>query len=70
LTDEFVKVIEYEYAVKYLEYMGIEPSTKMITDLLKNTPLSKCTIESGWSNTGWLADVLYIYPKKRNPKTF
>jgi len=70
LNDEFVKVIEYEYAVKYLEYMGIEPSTKMITDLLKNTPLSKCTIESGWSNTGWLADVLYIYPKKRNPKTF
>jgi hypothetical protein len=24
LTEEFVKVIEYEYAVKYLEIMGVE----------------------------------------------
>ena len=64
MDDNFVKVIEYEYAVKYLELMGIEPTTKMIAKLLKNTPLSSCEISSGWSNTGWLADVLYIYPNK------
>ena len=26
LTEDFVKVIEYEYAVKYLEMMGVEAS--------------------------------------------
>ena len=46
--------------------MGVEPSIKMIAELLKHTPLSKCTIDSGWSNK----DILTIYPKKKNPKTF
>ncbi len=35
LDDNFVKVIEYEYAVKYLEIMGVSPSPKMIAMLLK-----------------------------------
>lgn len=30
-SEEFIKVIEYEYAVKYLEIMGIEPTTKMVS---------------------------------------
>ena len=30
LDEAFIKVIEYEYAVRYLELMGIESSTKMI----------------------------------------
>ena len=47
-----MKVIEFEYAVKYLEHMGIEPTPKMITRLLKNSPLSSCELVSGWSNTG------------------
>lgn len=40
LDDNFVKVIEYEYAVKYLEVMGIYPTPKMIANLLKSHPLS------------------------------
>jgi hypothetical protein len=66
LTDDFVKVIEYEYAVKYLEHMGVEPSIKMIAELLKRTPLSSCTMDSGSTNK----DFLSIFPKKKNPKTF
>ncbi|CAI2360728.1 unnamed protein product [Moneuplotes crassus] len=65
LDDNFVKVIEYEYAVKYLEIMGVSPSPKMIAMLLKNHPLSSCELSSGWSKTGWLADVIYIYPNKK-----
>ena len=34
LDDNFVKAIEYEYAVKYLEIMGIYPTPKMIATLL------------------------------------
>ena len=70
LNEEFIKVIEYEYAVKYLEMMGIEPNPKMITNLLRNQPLSSCELSSGWNNSGSIADVLYIYPNKRKKKTF
>ena len=34
LTENFVKVIEHEYAVRYLEHMGINPTLKMISNLL------------------------------------
>jgi hypothetical protein len=52
LNEEFIKVIEYEYAVRYLEAMGIEPNQKMIQNLLKNQPLSSCELSSGWNNSG------------------
>lgn len=48
--------------------MGIYPTPKMIAQLLKNCPLSSCELSSGWSKTGWLADVLYIHPRKYNKK--
>jgi hypothetical protein len=35
ITEEFVKVIEYEYAVKYLEIMGVEANAGNIQRLLK-----------------------------------
>lgn len=35
LDDNFVKVIQYEYAVRYLEKMGIEANPKNIARLLK-----------------------------------
>jgi hypothetical protein len=35
LDDNFVKVIQYEYAVRYLERMGIEANPKNIARLLK-----------------------------------
>lgn len=70
LDETFIKVIEYEYAVRYLELMGIEPNPKMIQNLLKANPLSSCELTSGWNNSGSLADILYIYPNKRKKKTF
>jgi hypothetical protein len=35
ITEDFVKVIEYEYAVKYLEIMGVEANAGNIQRLLK-----------------------------------
>jgi hypothetical protein len=52
LNEDFIKVIEYEYAVRYLEILGIEPNAKMITNLLKSNPLSSCELSSGWNNSG------------------
>ena len=37
---------------------------------MKTQPLSSCEVVSGWNNSGALADVLYIYPLKKDKKTF
>jgi hypothetical protein len=63
-------VIQYEYAVRYLEIIGIEPNAKNIANLLKTAPLSSCEFSPGWNNSGWLADILYIYPNKAKKQTF
>ena len=52
LTEDYIRVIEYEYAVRYLETMGIEANQKAIANLLKNQPLSSCELNSGWNNSG------------------
>jgi hypothetical protein len=36
LDDNFVKVIQYEYAVRYLEKMGVEANARNIARLLKS----------------------------------
>lgn len=66
LSENFVKVLEKEYAVKYLELMHVAPTAKNIQRLLKDVPLSVCEIKAGWHGSGWLADVIHIYPTKRN----
>ena len=49
LNEDFVKVIEHEYAVRYLEQMGVDPTDKMIARVLKNQSLSTWEISSGWN---------------------
>lgn len=63
-------MIEHEYAVKYLEQMGTAATSQAIQRLLKTQPLSSCEIVSGWNNSGALADIIYIYPCKKDKKTF
>ena len=47
-----MKVIEYEYAVRYLEIIGIEANPGNIQRLLLKQPLSSCELSSGWNNSG------------------
>ena len=56
--------------MRYLEQIGIEPNSKNIANLLKTAPLSSCEFSPGWNNSGWLADVLYIYPNKLKKQSF
>ena len=52
LNEDFIKTVEFEYAVSYLKRMKIEPSDKNIASILKKHPLSGCNIRtSGWDNT-------------------
>jgi len=52
LDENFIKVVEYEYAVRYLERMGVEANAKNIQRLLRDHPLSSCELSSGWNNAG------------------
>lgn len=51
LTEQFLKVIEKEYAVRYLEQIGVEPTRKHIEKLLQEVPLENCVIKGGWWKT-------------------
>jgi hypothetical protein len=46
LTENFLKVIEREYAVRYLEIIGVEPTRKNIEKILSEMPLENCTIKA------------------------
>jgi hypothetical protein len=62
LDEEFMKVIQHEYAVRYLELMGLSATQTNIEKILQKSPLSSCEISCGWNTSGWLADTIYIYP--------
>ena len=47
----FIKLLETQYASKYLETMDIEPSQKNINTVLKFYPLMKCQISSSWNDS-------------------
>ena len=61
LNENFVKVIEHEYAVRYWEYMGVNPTVKMISNVLKNAPLSSCEMTSGWNSPVYSCRLLLYF---------
>lgn len=61
--------MEYEYAVKYLEYLGIEPTKKNITIILAMAPFKECRITPGWESSGDVASTFNIYPPSKVKKT-
>ena len=70
LDESMMKVIQNEYAVRYLEQLGLQPTQTNIEKVLKNAPLSSCEFQAVWNNSGWIADSITIYPSKPNKKTF
>ncbi len=53
IDEAFVQAVEYEYAVKYLEHLGIEPTAKNIQIVLAMAPFKDCKIVSGWESSGY-----------------
>eukprot|EP01017_Pseudomicrothorax_dubius_P049279 TRINITY_DN9142_c0_g1_i3.p1 TRINITY_DN9142_c0_g1~~TRINITY_DN9142_c0_g1_i3.p1 ORF type:complete len:433 (+),score=126.17 TRINITY_DN9142_c0_g1_i3:47-1345(+) len=68
LNENFVGVIEKEFASKYLESLGIEPTSKNINMVLRNYPLKNCHITAGWNNAGMLADTITIVARREKSK--
>eukprot|EP00743_Colponemidia_sp_Colp-15_P003036 GILK01003282.1.p1 GENE.GILK01003282.1~~GILK01003282.1.p1 ORF type:complete len:754 (+),score=98.45 GILK01003282.1:60-2264(+) len=64
LPDNFAHIIGEEYAVRYLESIGVRPTKQSINLVLQKVPLKDCTVSAGWKSRGWLADSLYISPGK------
>ena len=52
LDEDFMRVIEYEYAVRFLESQNTQATQPAIQRLLKKYPLSSCELVSGWNNSG------------------
>ena len=46
INEDTMRVIKHEYATKYLESMGVNPTVKNINAILKYKPLSDCTVET------------------------
>lgn len=66
ITDAFLKVIEKEYAVRYLEIIEVEPTRKNIDKLLKEMPLENCSLKAQWFQpSDWLAGTLTIIPHSK-----
>ena len=49
-NSNFVKIIEQEYATRYLESMGIEPGNNNVQRILEKYPLKNCEIIGGWDS--------------------
>ena len=53
LSEEFIKMIEHEYATQYLKLgMNLEATPANINTILKNYPLTKCEIQGTMNSTG------------------
>eukprot|EP00826_Nyctotherus_ovalis_P042367 TRINITY_DN4349_c0_g1_i3.p2 TRINITY_DN4349_c0_g1~~TRINITY_DN4349_c0_g1_i3.p2 ORF type:complete len:171 (-),score=27.47 TRINITY_DN4349_c0_g1_i3:166-678(-) len=65
IDDKFVRAVEAEYAVKYLEYLGIEPTKKNAAILLATAPFKECRITPGWENTEEAPSSFVVYPPIR-----
>jgi hypothetical protein len=70
LDEDFIKVVQNEYAIRYLEQLGLTATQANIEHVLKQAPLSACEFNAGWNNSGWLADSVIIQPNKPKKKTF
>ena len=70
LDEEFMRVIQNEYATRYLEILGLSATQANIDKLLMKNPLSSCEISCGWNTSGWLADTIQIYPNRPKKKSF
>ena len=70
LDEDFIKVIQNEYAVRYLESLGLTATQANIDNVLEKAPLSSCEFAPGWNNSGWLADSIIIYPNRSKKNSF
>lgn len=61
-----MKVIEHEYACRYLEKLNIEPNPKNIQFILKKYPIKNCDIKSEWNNNNFSADTIVISTRKKD----
>lgn len=64
------KLVRHEYASRYLQNIGVEPTAKNMRFLLKNKPFSTCRLERGIAQGQIDAgEVINIYPNPHSVKT-
>jgi len=69
VDNSFVRAVEYEYAVKYLECLGIEATPKNISNILTLAPFKNCLIVPTWETSDEVASTFIIYPNYKKSYT-
>jgi hypothetical protein len=59
----FRRILEQEYATKYLESMGVEATNKNIVKILKERPLDSCEIVESRLTGGLHTDTITVITK-------
>jgi hypothetical protein len=59
----FLKILEQEYATRYLENLGVEATQKNIHKILRENPLENCEIIESRLNGGLHTDTITIVTK-------
>lgn len=57
-----MRAVEYEYAVKYLEHLGIESTQKNIGIILCMAPFKDCRVTPAWESSSEVPSAFHIYP--------
>jgi len=64
--EDYFKVINDEYATRYLEQLGVAPTHSNKQAVLRNMPLRECEMQASWaSRTSSVADSVTILPPQK-----
>lgn len=54
--------LEEEYAARYLEKIGAEPTPENVRLVCKKIPIKSCSVTAAWKSRGWLSDQIFVVP--------
>lgn len=69
ITSEHHPALESEYAVRYLEKIGVTPTPENMKLVTTYAPIDQCRVTAAWKSRGWVADTLYVTPHFQKPAT-
>lgn len=54
--------IQEEYAAKYLQRIGADPTPENMRLVLRQKPIQSCSVSTAWRSRGWVTDTIFVAP--------
>lgn len=54
--------IQEEYAAKYLQRIGADPTPENVRYVLRQKPIQSCSVSAAWRSRGWVTDTIFVAP--------